>query len=57
MNFGYIGALVASWTTTNIRQKRNKNQKTKNTNVWVFYWLSFCFGFMLGILILGNTNR
>ena len=49
MNFGYIGALVASWTTTNIRQKRNKNQKY--TNVWVVYWLLFCFGFMLGILI------
>ncbi len=57
MNFGYIDALVASWTTTNIRQKRNKNQKSKNTNIWVVYWLLFCFGFMLGILILGNTNR
>ncbi len=54
MNFGYIGALVATWTSTNLRlQQRSKNLQSKNTSsgIWVAWWLLICFGFMLGMLI------
>jgi len=44
----YIGALVAAWTTMNMKRK---NKQPEKPNIFLICWLLFCFGFLFTYLI------
>jgi fucose permease len=50
-NFGYIGALTAAWTTMNIKRVKKGGPNNKPNLQFLIYWLLFCLGFFIGLLI------
>ena len=49
-NFGYIGALTAAWTTMNIKRAKGGPENKPNLQ-FLIYWLVFCLGFFIALLI------
>lgn len=50
----YIGGLVAAWTAMNMRNKNKKEVKMNLT--FVKYWLLFCLGFLITLLMLSSCQ-